>query len=289
MTKISICLRQKYLEKVPKGECCCTPGCVRGHISSKTFCGARRLKDLKSIVLHECKSEYYAEGNSLSFIHEILESFSVNCRSLENLEIKGDSVYQCFDAAAHMVQMMPRLRCFTFTHNPGHDSNPDPPLLLALAQHCPLLETLNLGEYNDGMVQLVTGCPKLHTITIDSAYVTIDGCRALGQSRSITTLHLNAWCSEEAAQMLAAMADGGMPLKTILIYTELSYNIDYLNWPTFGDAEVSVIARFAPTLESLTINDLLLSQMTDEGLAVLTQCHQLRSIHIRKLKKVMTL
>ena len=216
----------------------------------------------------------------------------MNCISLENVEIKCDSTYVCFDAAARMVQNLPHLRCFTFTHGAGN-CNPQllsAPLVLALAQHCPLLETLNLGEYDDGLAQLVAGCPRLHTITIDSAYVSIEGCRALGTCRTITTLHLNTWFADCSGELLAAMADEGMPLKTIHLYAELLWGLEIYNAPRLGNGQVSIIARFASTLENLTLSDLLITaQMTDAGLAVLQQCHQLRSIHIKELREVAAL
>ena len=86
------------------------------------------------------------------------------------------------------------------------------------------------------------------------------------------------------------MADEGMPLKTIHLYAELLWGLEIYNAPRLGNGQVSIIARFASTLENLTLSDLLITaQMTDAGLAVLQQCHQLRSIHIKELREVAAL
>ena len=68
--KISICLQQKYHEKVPTRSCCgCTPGFVGSKICSKTFCGAHLLEDLKSIVL-ENKWDSHTSHTSNDFYYE---------------------------------------------------------------------------------------------------------------------------------------------------------------------------------------------------------------------------
>ena len=234
VTNISICLQQKFHEETPsfmrRSNCGCSQGIVGSKICGKTFCGAHRLVDLKSIVLenkrdshtfytsngyyHEPSDDIYEQSTRIELtnvVPEILDSLSVNCKGLEHVEIKCDSTFVCFDAAARLVKNLPRLRNFTFTYGVG-TCNPQllsVPLILALAQHCPLLETLNLGEYHDELDQLVADCPKLHTITLESAYVGVNEGRALGRSRSITTLHFNTWFAESTGQMLAAMADEG--------------------------------------------------------------------------------
>jgi len=163
-------------------------------ISSKTFTGARALVNLTSIHLRDKVTD------------PILSSLKVNCRNLEELSIVCDSVGDTttFDAAARLVEKLPRLRDFTFTcskrvmKNSFHEGEAveqsSSPLLVALGQNCPLLETLDLAKYDDeGLAELVVGCRRLHTLTIDAdTYgVSLIGFRTLGKSRSITTLNIN--------------------------------------------------------------------------------------------------
>ena len=257
---------------------------VEHMVSGKTFSGAaKRLTNLKSFVLHTCIG-----------YHEVLISLKVNCPNLEEVKIVSDDVGDSlsFADAAGMVQKLYRLRCFSFTmdtyeftdNSEGSEGIPiqqsSSPLLLALAQYCPLLESLNLAKYDDeGLAELVAGCPKLHTLTIaaDTSGVSIAGYRALGQSRSITNLHINTiFFFDDAVEVaLGAMADEGMPVKTLELYTNARYRDT-----SFRDG-VSSVARFARTLEHLTIKNL--EEVTDNGLEVLSQCHNLRSIEIKNL------
>ena len=231
-------------------------------ICSKSFTGARVLENLKSITLKNCSKS-------------ILNSLKVNCPYLEEVSIEFKSVRfsSSYDAAASMVQNMPRLRCFTFTTTA--EQNASSPLLLALAQYCPLLESLHLDKYNDeGLSELVAGCPKLHTLTIDAnAYeVTLAGFRALGRSRSITTLNLNTSIFDDAKAALGAMADEGMLLKNLHLSTLIERPDE-----TFNEG-VSSIARFAPTLEHLSLVGF--EAVNDERLEALGRCHKLRSINV---------
>ena len=254
---------------------------VEHMVSGKTFSGAaKRLTNLKSFVLHTCIG-----------YHEVLISLKVNCPNLEEVKIVSDDVGDSlsFADAAGMVQKLYRLRCFSFTmdtyeftdNSEGSEGIPiqqsSSPLLLALAQYCPLLESLNLAKYDDeGLAELVAGCPKLHTLTIaaDTSGFSIAGYLALGQSRSITNLHINTFCLEGAVEVaLSAMAGEGMPIKTLELYTNYRYR------DTSFEHGVSSIARFARTLEHLTIKNL--ADITDNDLEVLDQCHNLRSIEIK--------
>ena len=251
-------------------------------ILSRTFSGARALVNLKSMVL-----DIYSKDS-------IMDSIKVNCPNLEELHIEyctlgfediGMSSFAA--AAARMVQKLPRLRCFTFTSdNCGWIDNSDEavsiersstPLLLALAQYCPLLESLDLFKYNDeGLAELVAGCRKLHTLTInaDTRGVSLAGFRALGRSRSITNLAIHTYAIDIAEDALRAMADEGMPIKTLELYN----NRRYRDFAFFDSENLSALVPFAPTLENLTLRNLL--HLRDEGLAVLRQCHNLRSIEI---------
>ena len=244
-------------------------------ITGRMFSGAaKRLPNLKSMELKNC----IRDG--------ILTSLNVNCPNLEELKLECKSIGKSttFAAAAHMVQKLSHLRKFTFTRNefdlkdvvqvlPMEQSSSS--LLLALAQYCPLLESLNLAKYEDeGMAELVAGCPKLHTLIIeaDTHECGIAGYRTLGQSRSITTLHINTYLCIDVEAALNAMADEGMPIRFLELYTNDRYK------DTSFHGGVSSVARFAPTLEHLKLRDF--SDVTDEHLEVLSQCHNLRSIEI---------
>ena len=241
-------------------------------ICSKSFTGARVLVNISSISLHSCSVA-------------VLNSLKVNCPYLEKVHIKTKTESfneeSKFAAAARMVQYLPRLREFTFTQD--NDNLPDvifessSPLLHALALYCPLLETLHLAKYNDeGLAELVAGCLKLHTLTIDSdmTHITLAGYRALGRSRSITTININAWAlSLDIDRALRTMADEGMPLKTLNLFTQDDDEHGH-------DDVISVVARFAQTLENLSIKDFRFENR-DEGLHPLSQCHNLRSIEIK--------
>ena len=267
--------RIHHVTKITIGEDC------ESEICSKTFFGARVLANLKSINVKN------------GITDGILDSFKVNCQNLEEVHIACDSIGNStsFTAATRMVQKLPRLRCFTFTCTESfldddlHEDIESPivhsstPLLLALAQYCPLLESLNLVRYDDeGLAELVAGCKKLHTLTIDAdTYgVSLLGFRALGRSRSITTLYVNTRAinnrGRDTDQVLRAMADEGMPIKSLELHSSNRHDDD-----SFDDG-VAAIARFARTLENLTLKDL--SHLRDEGLKVLRQCHNLRSIDI---------
>ena len=250
--------------------------CRSSQICSRTFSGARALVNLKSIIIMECNSD------------SIMASLKVNCPNLEELEIVCDSVgyKSSFIAAADMVEELPRLRCLTFTRDEEsldyifkyseRIKQSSTPLLLALAKYCPLLESLNLVRYDDeGLAELVAGCPNLCTLTInaDMAGVTLAGFRALGRSR-VTSLRINTFVIDKVEEALLTMAEEGMPIKTLNLYS--CYHYDDLAF--LHSESVSVIVQFAPTLENLTLRHL--SSIDDEDLEVLSQCHKLRSIEI---------
>ena len=269
MTKIT------YFQSVTKFSYCGDH--KRTDITSRTFSGAKLLVNLKSIHL-------------TTYVNDrILTSLKVNCPHLEEVKIECRSVglSTTFESAARMVRGMPRLRNFTFTRNsrdlmdivtlsPIQQSSSS--LLLALAQCCPLLESLNLVKYDDeGLTELVAGCPKLHTLTIqaDLHGVSLAGFRALGASRSITTLHMDTYFfahREEGA--LNAMADGGLPISFLELHNSAWYDPEAASFVN----GISSVVRFASTLEHLTIRDL--PDITDEHLEILSQCHKLRSIEI---------
>ena len=255
-------------------------------ILSRTFSGARALVNLKSMVLHIFSKD------------SIMDSIKVNCPNLEELHIEyctfgfDDVDMSSFIVAAtRMVQKLPRLRCFTFTSE-NCDRNNDSveavsiersstPLLLALAQYCPLLESLNLFKYDDeGLAELVAGCPNLHTLTInaDMRGVSLAGFRALGRSRSITNLTIHTYAIVYAIVILedalCAMANEGMPIKTLELYNNRHYD----DLAFFDSQDVSALVEFARTLENLTLRNML--YLRDDGLEVLRQCHNLRSIKI---------
>ena len=244
----------------------------RKQISSRTFSGARALVNLKSIIIKKCNTD------------SIMDSIKVNCPNLEEVHIEYDTDgdMTCFiAAAARMVQKLPRLRCFTFTadycYEPSIIEQSSTPLLLALAQYCPLLESLNLVRYDDaGLAELVAGCPKLHTLTInaDMRGVSLAGFRALGRSRSITNLTVHTYVLDKVAHALRAMADEFMPIKTLELYTNRHFD----DLAFYEDELVASVVRFAQTLENLRLRNL--SYVQDESLAVLSQCHNLRSIEI---------
>ena len=248
----------------------------RSQICSKTFSGARALANIKSIDV---------QGR---ITDSIMASLKVNCPNLEELKIVCDSVgdKSSFIAAADMVKELPRLRCLTFTRDEEsldyifkyseRIKQSSTPLLLALAQYCPLLESLNLVRYDDaGLAELVAGCPNLRSLTInaDMAGVTLAGLRALGRSR-VTSLCINTFVIDKVEEALRAMAEEGMPIKTLNLYS--CYHYDDLAF--LHSESVSVIVQFAPTLENLTLRHL--SSIDDEDLEVLSQCHKLRSIEI---------
>ena len=239
-------------------------------IRSKSFAGARVLANLTSITLYHISDS-------------ILTSLKVNCPYLEEVSIECESVGESssFAAAARMVQNLPRLLDFQFTRNKIEAETPSSlhlsstPILLALALFCPLLESLDLAKYNnEGLAELIAGCPKLHTLTInaDMSGVSLAGYRALGQSRSITVLNVNTWAIGDVDAALRAMADEGMPIKTLNLHTS---NME----DHFGNDGISVVARFSSTLEHPSIKDFIFANH-DEGLQVLSQCHNLRSIEI---------
>ena len=232
-------------------------------LCSKTFFGGHVLTNLKSIEL----------GNYIT--DSILDSLKVNCHNLEEVVCNlMDQSNVGYAAAARMVQKLPHLRCFTYTGDTNDYSESPKPFLLSLAQYCPLLETLELAKYEDeGLAELVAGCPKLHTLTIecDTSGITLAGYRALGRSRSITSLNFStSFISVSVSDALGAMADEGMPLKTLNLYTVGSRE---------GSADhISGVVRFAQTLENLSLQDF--SEFEDHHLEVLSQCHKLRSIHL---------
>ena len=231
-------------------------------ICSKTFFGAHVLTNLKSIDLKSCVTD------------SILDSLKVNCCNLEKLLYVQVDESSSYAAAVRVVQKLPRLRSFAFTGEAPSGQSPKP-LVLALAQHCPLLESLDLAEYNDeGLAELVAGCPKLHTLTIkdcDALDVTLAGFRVLGRSRSITTLTLSIdSIREEVLVVLGAMADEGMPIKTLNLCTRSA--------PSGSADYITGVTRFAQTLENLSLKEF--SELRDEHLEVLNQCHKLRSIHL---------
>ena len=243
-------------------------------ICDKTFTNAGILSNLKSFVVTKCITD------------SVLTSIKRNCRQLEEVHVICDEVGDSlsFAAAADMVQKLPRLRCFTYSREEYFmkvvaDGSPikqsSSPLLLSLAHYCPLLESLNLAKYNDeGLAELVAGCPKLHTLTInaDTNELSVAGYRALGKSRSITTLKVNTYVIDKMDEALRTMADEGMPIKTIELYTSSGVDLSS-QWR----AETTIV-RFASTLENLKIWNL--AEISDNNLIVLSQCHQLRSIKI---------
>ena len=256
----------------------------RSPICGRTFTNASILTNLKSII---AVSSIF---DSFSITDSYLASFKVNCRNLEEVKIECDGVGNSlsFVAAADMVQKLPRLRCFTFTRDDNCMNDvaegssieqSSTPLLLALAQYCPLLESLHLAKYNDeGLAELVAGCPKLHTLTInaDTHQVSLAGFRALGRSRSITTLNINTYVIDNVGQALRSMADEGMPIKTLELYTSS-------NLPDVSLEEAfPFVVRFARTLENLKIRNL--AYILDSDLEILSQCHNLRSINIENLE-----
>jgi len=287
-------------------------------LSIDRYSGEELIDRLRSIQnLDEVRLKYIDLSGQASLTSEQLIEIITKCPDLESLNLSGcrhitDAAimaiaYRCpnmkhldltparnisSDAIEKLARGCPKLcslnlqrfeldlQTLEYINIPTKDYNP---ALLALAEHCPDLQSLNLygcdEVTDDTMIALVSGCPGLKNLDLSGCKLITDATiyEIAARCRNLEDLNLT-YCNKVSSDAIIALAKGCPELSSLNL--ERFY---YLYGSRIGgpinDAALTALGNHCSKLLKLNLQSL--SRFTDVGIIALANgCPKLQSVNL---------